>query len=119
MLSTNAAAQLPQDDQLDLIFRALGDRTRRSILARLTEGPAKVTDLAAPFDMSLPAVGKHLRVLEKAGLIRREISGRIHNCALSAAPFRDVDQWTASYRRFWDETLEGLTRHLDEDVADR
>lgn len=71
-----------------------------------------VTELAKPFDMSLPAVGKHLRVLEKAGLIEREINGRIHQCALNPLPLKIADDWLRNYQRFWDETLDALSDYL-------
>lgn len=75
-----------------------------------------VTELAAPFDMSLPAVGKHLRVLEKAGLVQRTVSGRIHRCSLNALPLRDAGQWLAHYQEFWDETLDALIEYIQTDT---
>jgi DNA-binding transcriptional ArsR family regulator len=96
------------------VFKALGDQTRRELLARLAKGPAKVTELAKPFGMSLPAVGKHIRVLEKAGLVERTISGRIHRCALEAQPLKTAGDWLAHYERFWDETLAALDVYLEE-----
>lgn len=112
MLSLVNPQHPPGDDQLDLIFRALGDRTRRALLSRLSGGPAMVTELARHFDMSLPAVGKHLRVLERAGLLQRTISGRVHNCALDASPLKDVDAWLAHYQVFWSDTFDALTEHV-------
>lgn len=106
------------EHQLDLVFRALGDGTRREILAQLSQGSAKVTDLAKPFDMSLPAVGKHLRVLEKAGLVQRSVEGRIHNCSLSALPLKSADQWLAHYQQFWGDTLGALATHFRDDPHD-
>lgn len=103
------------DDALDRVFRALGDRTRRSILKRLASGPAKITELAEPFDMSLPAVSKHVRVLERAGLIERTIDGRVHECALSAEPMRDVAEWVARYRAFWEGTLDSLAAYVEDE----
>ena len=105
----------PTEANLDLVFRALGDRTRRDLLARLAEGPAMVTELARPFDMSLPAVGKHLRVLEKAGLIDRTIDGRAHRCSLNAAPMKHAGAWLALYRQFWDETIDALIEYVEND----
>lgn len=119
MLSTALIAGEPDDDRLDRLFRALGDPTRRRILTRLREGPARVTDLAAPFSMSLPAVGKHLRVLERAGLVSREIDGRVHRCSLRALPLQDAAAWLAYYREFWDETLVGFASHLEKEAVDR
>lgn len=75
-----------------------------------------VTELAAPFDMSLPAVGKHLRVLEKARLVERTISGRVHRCALNAAPLRNADEWLDYYERFWEETLDSLSEYLHKET---
>ncbi|MEM8682180.1 MAG: metalloregulator ArsR/SmtB family transcription factor [Pseudomonadota bacterium] len=105
------------DENLDLVFRALGDRTRRQLLARLSQGSAMVTELAEPFDMSLPAVGKHLRVLEKAGLVKRTITGRVHRCALDATPLRTAEEWLAHYRVFWGETLDALEDYVRKDAA--
>jgi len=112
MLSTTNQPLPVDDEQLDRVFRALGDRTRRSILSRLADGPAKISDLAEPFDMSLPAVSKHLRVLERAGLVNREIGGRVHQCSLSAEPLRDAESWVMRYRQFWEESLTSLSDHL-------
>ena len=103
------------EDQLDRVFHALANRTRRALLGRMSEGPAKVTELAEPFAMSLPAVSKHLRVLERAGLIERDVQGRVHRCSLQTAALKDADEWLAFYRRFWDETLESLARHVGDD----
>jgi len=116
MLSSAPAKKALQEEDLDLVFRALGDRTRRELLARLSEGSAMVTDLAKPFDMSLPAVGKHLRVLEKAGLVRRTISGRVHRCALNALPLRNAGQWLVRYQKFWAETLDALSEYIQSDT---
>jgi DNA-binding transcriptional ArsR family regulator len=99
--------------QLDLIFHALSDPTRRALLAHLAHGPATVNVLVAPFAMSRPAVSKHLRVLEEASLIQRDIEGRIHRCALSAAPLRRVDQFLAAYRPFWEGTLDKLASYVE------
>lgn len=112
MLSSISQDQIPNQERLDAVFKALGDQTRREILARLAERPAMVTELAAPFDMSLPAVGKHLRVLERAGLVTRSINGRVHQCALNAAPLRTAGEWIGHYQKFWDETLDSLSAYL-------
>jgi len=100
--------------QLDLVFRALGDRTRRKLLARLTEKPAMVTELAQPFVISLPAVSRHIRVLESAGLVRRAIDGRVHRCSLNAEPLRSIDAWLAHYRSFWEGALDSLARYAED-----
>jgi DNA-binding transcriptional ArsR family regulator len=91
-------------DPLSSTFAALADPTRRAILARLAEGEATVTELAAPFAMSLPAVSKHLKVLERAGLIERGRTGQWRPCRLAAAPLREVATWMEPYRQFWDES---------------
>jgi DNA-binding transcriptional ArsR family regulator len=102
------------DDRLDLVFRALSDRTRRSLLATLGRAPAKITDLAAPYAMSLPAVSKHVRVLERAGLVRRTIDGRVHRCVLDPRPLEHAERWIARNRVFWEEALEQLARHAED-----
>jgi len=112
MMSSATADSAARDEQLDRVFRALGDRTRRAILSRLAQGSAMVTELAQPFEMSLPGVGKHLRVLETAGLVKRTIDGRVHRCALEALPLRDAGQWLAYYQQFWGETLDALVAHV-------
>ena len=103
------------DDRLDLVFQALSDRTRRALLARLAQGPAKVTELAAPFAMSLPAVSKHLKVLEAAELIDRAVDGRIHRCSLAPDSLRDIEAWLRHYRAFWNDRLDALERHVARD----
>ena len=102
-------------NNLDRTFAALADPTRRAILARLTGGQASVGELAAPFDMSLPAVSKHLKVLEGAGLIERRRDGRTHYCRVNAAPLRDADEWLARYRAFWEGSLDSLAQFLEAD----
>jgi len=93
---------------LDTTFNALADPTRRALLAQLRRGNATVGELARPFDMSLVAVSKHLRVLERAGLINREIRGREHHCRLNGEPLRAAKDWTQEYLQFWDERLDSL-----------
>src|SRR6186997_199458 len=95
-------------NRLDATFLALADPTRRAILARLASGEASVTELAEPFDMSLPAVSKHLKVLERVGLIARNREAQWRRCRLDAAPLRDVSQWIDQYREFWEERLDRL-----------
>jgi DNA-binding transcriptional ArsR family regulator len=99
-------------DQLDTVFGALADPTRRAILARLTEGDASVAELAAPFQMSQPAVSRHLKVLEQAGLISRSRAGTARYSHLEAEPLRDATSWLASYREYWDEGFERLDELL-------
>ena len=99
-------------DPLSSIFAALADPTRRAILARLIEGHASVTELAEPFEMSLPAVSKHLKVLERAGLISRGREAQWRPCRLTASPLKDVADWVEHYRRFWDQSLDRLDDYL-------
>ena|SRR6188768_2068816 len=106
-------------DSLSTTFAALADPTRRAILARLTSGPATVTELAAPFDMSGPAVSKHLRVLEHAGLIARSREAQYRPCQLDAGPLREVAAFAAGYRRFWEKSFDRLDEYLGELQAKR
>jgi DNA-binding transcriptional ArsR family regulator len=99
-------------DRLSTTFAALADPTRRAILARLSTGEATVTELAQPFAMSLPAVSKHLKVLERAGLIERGREAQWRPCRLTAEPLKDVDDWVEQYRRFWEESLDRLDGYL-------
>jgi DNA-binding transcriptional ArsR family regulator len=101
-------------DQLSSTFSALADPTRRAILARLASGEATVTELAAPFEMSLPAVSKHLKVLERAGLITRGRSAQWRPCRLASAPLRDANEWLQAYRQFWEDSFDRLDEHLRE-----
>lgn len=101
-------------DQLSTTFAALADPTRRAILARLARGETSVTELAKPFNMSLPGISKHLKVLERAGLITRGRDAQWRPCRLEAGPLRDVSDWVASYRRFWDESFDRLDEYLQE-----
>lgn len=94
--------------ELDHICTAIADPTRRAILSRLQRGPARVTDVAAPFDMSLAAVSKHIRMLERASLVRRTRAGREHMLTLDAQPLRRVAQWALNYERFWNDQLDQL-----------
>ena len=99
-------------DPLSITFTALADPTRRAILARLTSGPATLTELAAPFTMSAPAVSKHLRVLERAGLVTRSRAAQSRPCRLEAAPLKQVVDWAENYRAFWDASYERLDGYL-------
>jgi len=101
-------------DRLSSTFAALADPTRRAILARLISGEASVTDLAEPFDISMPAVSKHLKVLERAGLIARGREAQWRPCRLDANPLKDVSDWVAHYRRFWTESFDRLDDYLRE-----
>jgi DNA-binding transcriptional ArsR family regulator len=106
-------------DSLSTTFAALADPTRRAILARLTKGPATVTELAAPFAMSGPAISKHLRVLEHARLITRGREAQWRPCQLEAGPLREVADWAAGYRRFWQKSFDRLEVYLEELQAKR
>lgn len=101
-------------DSLSSTFAALADPTRRAILARLSQGNLSVTELAEPFDMSLPAVSKHLKVLEHAGLITRRRSAQWRPCQLQAAALKEVADWVEEYRRFWTESFDRLDDYLKE-----
>jgi DNA-binding transcriptional ArsR family regulator len=98
---------------LDEVFSALGDPTRREILVALAEGERSVSELAEPFDVSLPAVSKHLSVLERAGLITREREGRVRRCKLEPEPLAGALEWIAQYGRFWEESFDSLERLLE------
>jgi DNA-binding transcriptional ArsR family regulator len=99
-------------DQLSVTFAALADPTRRAILARLALGEATVSELAAPFDMSLPGISKHLRVLQRAGLIEQGRQAQWRPCRLKAEPLRDVADWISQYRRHWEDSFERLDAYL-------
>jgi DNA-binding transcriptional ArsR family regulator len=112
-LSGATRKRASRDDRLDAVFHALGDRTRRALLARLRARPAMITELAKPFAMSLPALSRHIRVLEHAGLIARTIDGRVHQCSLNAEPLKSIEAWIGHYREFWEGNLESLARHIE------
>ncbi len=102
--------------RLDLVFRALGDQTRRAMLEQLAAGEQTVTDLAAPFEMSLAAASKHIQTLERAGLVKRTVRGRIHYCRIDPRPLARADSWLKAYEKLWDtriERLAELLRHPD------
>ena len=99
-------------DQLSMTFAALADPTRRAILARLCSGECSVSELAEPFDMSLPAVSKHLRVLERAGLIARRREAQWRRCHIEAGPLKDVVDWAEHYRHIWEARLDRLGKYL-------
>jgi DNA-binding transcriptional ArsR family regulator len=101
-------------ERLDATFSALADPTRRAILARLASGETSVSELAEPFAMSLPAISKHLKVLQRAGLIERGREAQWRPCRLAAAPLKDASDWLEHYRRFWEESLDRLEEYLRE-----
>ena len=97
---------------LDKVFLALGHPVRRQILVRLAQGPATVTDIAEPFDMSLNAISKHLKVLEKASLIQRQVLGREHYCSINPQPLEEVSNWLTYYQAFWTSRLDALEQEI-------
>ncbi len=104
-------------DRLTATFSALADPTRRAILARLARGETSVGELAEPFDMSLPAISKHLKVLERAGLISRGRDAQRRPCRLAAEPLQEISDWVATYQRFWEQRLDRLEAYLEESQA--
>ena len=100
--------------QLDQVFFALSDRTRRTILARLTEGSSTIGELAAPFAISKPAVTKHMKILERAGLIKRRIEGRKHTCTLATQNLETAEEWIKFHRGFWESRFDALEKLLTE-----
>jgi DNA-binding transcriptional ArsR family regulator len=106
-------------DHLDATFSALADPTRRAILATLSSGQASVSDLARPYKISLPAVMKHLRVLENAGLVSQEKTGRIRRCRLAVQPLKQASEWLFYYRSFWENQLNALERYLTQDQTNQ
>ena len=111
---TSSRGRSARVDPLDQLFHALSDRTRRKLLSRLAVGPAKVTDLALPFRMSLPAVSKHLKVLERAHLVSRTIRGRVHRLAIKGETLEHVETWLDPFRAYWEDRLSALRRDLEE-----
>ena len=101
-------------DQLSATLAAIADPTRRAIVSRLAEGESSIKSLSSPFNMTLPAVSKHVRVLEEAGLVIREKRGRVHYCRLNAGPLRDAASWLVFYQKFWDAKLDSLANFLEE-----
>jgi DNA-binding transcriptional ArsR family regulator len=118
-MSSSKNKRLSSELRLDLVFRALGDGTRRTLLAHLARGPAMITELAEPFGMSLPAVSRHIRVLERAKLVQRTVEGRVHRCSLRAEPLKEAQSWIADYEEFWTGRLESLARHVRDADASR
>ena len=110
-----------RSQSLDLVFRALGDPTRRTMLERLAQREQTVGELAAPYRMSLAAASKHIQALERAGLVKRTVRGRIHYCRIDPRPLARADDWLRHYERLWDtriERLVALLRHPDNDPSD-
>ncbi len=105
---------MTQDRQLDETFAALANGTRRAILARLAKGQASVNELAEPFDMSLPAISKHIKVLENAGLIERGRDAQFRPCNLNAAPLREISNWAEQYRHIWEDRFDRLDAVLQQ-----
>jgi DNA-binding transcriptional ArsR family regulator len=106
--------QLMSPERLDATFSALADPTRRAILARLASGETSVSELAEPFAMSMPAISKHLKVLQRAGLIERSREAQWRPCRLAPAPLKDASEWLERYRRFWEESFDRLEDYLRE-----
>ena len=109
---SGTALEEQRQEALDAVFRALGDATRRRLVHRLAQGEATVSELAVPFEMSLPAVSKHLVVLERAGLLKRRVDGRTHYCSLRPEALAGALDWITIYRQFWKERIEGLADYL-------
>lgn len=107
----------PPEARLDAVFHALGDSTRRQMLRSLSGGQRTVGELAQPFDMSLAAASKHIKALEKAGLVRRTIQGRTHICRLEASPLEGAHDWIDFYRRFWSDSFDALENLLRQEAA--
>ena len=107
------------NDELSVTFAALADPTRRAILARLAQGEASVTELAKPFDLSLPGVSKHLKVLQRAGLITQSRNAQWRPCRLEGGRFREASEWVGEYRRFWDESFQRLDDVLQDLIKEK
>ena len=112
MVPVAAASAVLDDSRLDETFAALANATRRAILARLAEGEATVNDLAEPFDMTLPAISKHLKVLERAGLVTRSRRAQFRPCTIAAAPLAEVADWAAQYRHIWDDRFDRMDEYV-------
>lgn len=106
------------NSQLDQVFFALSDGTRRAILARLTEGSSTIGELAAPFAISKPAITKHMKILERAGLIERQVNGRQHTCTLSTTGLKTAEDWINFHRKFWESRFDALEDLLQEQPHD-
>ena len=113
-----SATMALDEDRLDAIFHALANRTRRALVARLAQGAAKVTDLAEPFGMSLAAISKHLIVLENAGIVDRQVNGRVHICALNGGPLASADEGLTAYGEFWNQQLDSFVDFVEAGSGD-
>ena len=107
------------NDQLSVTFAALADPTRRAILARLAQGEAPVTELAKPFDLSLPGISKHLKVLQRAGLVRQSRNAQWRPCRLEVGRLKEASEWVGEYRRFWDESFQRLNDVLQDLIKEK
>ena len=116
---SRAGGAPPAAKRLDDVFSALADPTRRAILARLSQADSSVGELAEPFEISLPAISKHLKVLERAGLVARKRDGRVHHCRLVAEPLGEAIDWIVRYGRFWETQLDSLETFLAEERQER
>ena len=112
MVIFNRMVDYSRSAELDRVFSALADPTRRAILSRLTRRPATINEIAKPFHVSLNAISKHLMVLERAGLLRREIKGREHHCSIEPRPLREADEWLEHYRQFWEQRMDALQAYV-------
>lgn len=110
---SRAPSTIPKDERLDTVFHALADGTRRQLVDRLSHGPASVSELAAPFSISLAAISKHLDVLEGAGMVLRERDGRFQRCRLTPEALDEARAFIDHYRPFWEATLDQLARHVE------
>lgn len=104
--------EFPQSPELDRIFSALADPTRRAILRALSRRPATINEIAEPYPVSLNAISKHVMVLERAGLLRREIKGREHHCTIETGPLCEADAWLEYYRQFWEQRMDALETYV-------
>jgi DNA-binding transcriptional ArsR family regulator len=106
-------SDLAQDDRLDELFHALANRTRRALLRDLRRGPARVTELARPYGVSINAISKHLMVLERSGLVRRARDGAVQSCVLNAGPLAGAEEWIGAYRDFWEDRIDRLAEFVE------
>lgn len=113
MATSHSTADVATDAQLDAVFSALADPTRRRLLSRLSMGGASISELAEPFAMTLPAVSKHVRVLERAGLVQRQRNGRVHDCRFDGRPLGDAAAFIREYSAFWEDNLDQLAAYLE------
>ena len=107
------------NSELDAVFHVLSDATRGGILEQLVDGECSVSKLAVPYNISLPAISKHLKVIEKAGLLSREKDGRVRRCRLDAGPMKDASDWISQYRRYWEQQLDSLADYLGQLQSDQ